>query len=174
MRSFVRKTAVLAAGLLIATAPALAQSDIESIDPNNAIDADLDYPEYNQPAASSSANDPLQGDELLNGEQAYDGSGGFAGEAQSAASNDAVAQGAQTAELDDEATYADEDLIGAAEGVFGTGAKGLAGVIEDILAKQGRPNAYIAGREAGGAFVVGLRYGSGKMYHKIEGERDVY
>ena len=37
---------------------------------------------------------------------------------------------------------------GAAEGVFGKGAKGLGEMIERILKDQGEPNAYIAGREA--------------------------
>lgn len=71
-------------------------------------------------------------------------------------------------------TYKKDDLIGAAEGVFGKGAAGLAGIIERILKDQGEPNAYIAGREASGAFVVGLRYGSGTMKHNVEGERPVY
>lgn len=71
-------------------------------------------------------------------------------------------------------TYAEDDLIGAAEGVFGKGAKGLAGLIEDLLRKQGEPNGYIVGREAGGAFIFGARYGSGTLHHKIEGERQVY
>jgi len=71
-------------------------------------------------------------------------------------------------------TYRKDDLIGAAEGVFGKGAAGLAGIIERILADQGEPNAYIAGREASGAIVVGLRYGSGTLKHKVEGERPVY
>lgn len=71
-------------------------------------------------------------------------------------------------------TYRREDLIGAGEGVFGKGAAGFGAMIERILRDQGRPNAYIAGREASGAFVVGLRYGSGIMTHKIEGQRPVY
>ncbi|UVO55052.1 DUF1134 domain-containing protein [Sphingomonas sp. SUN039] len=71
-------------------------------------------------------------------------------------------------------TYHKDDLIGAAEGVFGKGAAGLAGIIERILADQGEPNAYIAGREAALALVVGLRYGSGTMKHSVEGERPVY
>jgi hypothetical protein len=71
-------------------------------------------------------------------------------------------------------TYHKDDLIGAAEGVFGKGAAGLAGILEKILKDQGEPNAYIAGREASGAFVVGLRYGSGTLKHKVEGERPVY
>ncbi|MEL0252411.1 MAG: EipA family protein, partial [Novosphingobium sp.] len=45
---------------------------------------------------------------------------------------------------------------------------------KDLLKKQGEPNAYIVGREAGGALVVGVRYGSGTLHHKVEGERPVY
>jgi len=71
-------------------------------------------------------------------------------------------------------TYHQDDLIGAAEGVFGKGAKGLAQIIQDILKKQGEPNAYIVGREAGGAFALGLRYGSGTLYHRVEGQRPAY
>ena len=71
------------------------------------------------------------------------------------------------------ATHKKDDLIGAAERVFGKGAKGLGELMEKILADQGEPNAYIAGREASGAFVVGLRYGSGTLVHKVEGERPV-
>ncbi len=71
-------------------------------------------------------------------------------------------------------TYRRDDLIGAAEGVFGKGAAGLADIISSILKEQGEPNAYIAGREASGAFVVGLRYGSGTMCHTVEGQRAVY
>jgi hypothetical protein len=71
-------------------------------------------------------------------------------------------------------TYAKDDLIAGAEGAFGKGAKGLAKMIEAVLADQGEPNAYIAGREASGAIVVGLRYGSGTMSHAVEGQRPVY
>jgi hypothetical protein len=71
-------------------------------------------------------------------------------------------------------TYEEGDVVGAAEGVFGKGAAGLAGLIEKIFKEQGRPNAYIAGREAGGAIVVGVRYGSGTLFHKIEGQRKVF
>jgi hypothetical protein len=71
-------------------------------------------------------------------------------------------------------TYKKDDVIGAAEGVFGKGAKGLAGLIENVLKDQGEPNAYIAGREVSGAIVVGLRYGSGTLSHKVEGQRPVY
>lgn len=71
-------------------------------------------------------------------------------------------------------TYKEDDLIGAAEGVFGKGAKGLADMIKDLLKKQGEPNGYIVGREGGAAIGVGLRYGSGTLFHKVEGQRPVY
>jgi hypothetical protein len=71
-------------------------------------------------------------------------------------------------------TYKRDDLIGAAEGVFGKGAQGLGELIEKILKDQGEPNAYIAGREVSGAIVIGLRYGSGTLSHTVEGQRSVY
>jgi hypothetical protein len=71
-------------------------------------------------------------------------------------------------------TYQENDVFGAAEGVFGKGAEGLAKMIERIIGDHGRPNAYITGREAGGAFVAGVRYGSGTLFHKVEGQRPVY
>jgi hypothetical protein len=67
-----------------------------------------------------------------------------------------------------------KDVFTAAEGVFGKGAKGLGDMIEHLLRNQGEPNAYITGREAGGAFVLGLRYGSGTLHHQVEGDRPIY
>ena len=71
-------------------------------------------------------------------------------------------------------TYRKQDVLTAAEGVFGKGAAGLAGLIEKIFRDQGQPTAYIAGREAGGAVVVGVRYGSGMLFDKVEGQRPVH
>ncbi|MDB5686125.1 MAG: hypothetical protein JWR77_714 [Rhizorhabdus sp.] len=71
-------------------------------------------------------------------------------------------------------TYAQDDVVSAAEGVFGKGAEGLAKLVEKILKEQGQPNAYIAGREVSGAIVVGLRYGSGTLYHKVEGQMPIF
>ncbi len=72
------------------------------------------------------------------------------------------------------AGYQPDDLIGAAEGVFGKGSRGLASLIRDILHKQGAPDGYISGREAGGAFAVGLRYGSGTLCQKMHEPLPVY
>lgn len=71
-------------------------------------------------------------------------------------------------------SYAEEDVLGAAEDVFGKGVQGLAEAIRKTFKDRGQPNAYIVGREAGGAFIVGLRYGSGVLHHKVEGTRDVH
>ena len=67
-----------------------------------------------------------------------------------------------------------EDVFTAAESVFGKGAEGLGGLLEKILKEQGEPTAYIRGQEAGGAFVVGVRYGSGTLHHQVEGDRPIY
>jgi hypothetical protein len=74
----------------------------------------------------------------------------------------------------DGTAYKQDDLIGAAEGVFGTGSRGLAAIIGDILHKQGNPDGYIAGREAGGAIAIGLRYGSGTLCQKLQGALPVF
>ncbi|PZU50787.1 MAG: DUF1134 domain-containing protein [Sphingomonas sp.] len=66
------------------------------------------------------------------------------------------------------------EITAAADGAFGEATEGVAMVIQKIFADLGKPNAYIVGREGGGALVVGLRYGKGKLFSKIEGERPVH
>lgn len=145
---------LLAAGALVAS-PASAQ--ISTVDPNDAIDADLGTPPPASPTPAQ-PNETVMEDGVL--------------------TEGAPPAGATTrsAPLEVPAgdTFQEDDLIGAAEGVFGKGAQGLGKLIEDILKKQGRPNGYIVGREGGGAFIVGLRYGSGTLNHRVEGEKPVY
>lgn len=71
-------------------------------------------------------------------------------------------------------SYQQQDILDAAENTFGKGAAGLAEIVQRVLKKQGLPNAYIAGREGSGAIGVGLRYGSGTLFHKVEGDMPVY
>lgn len=71
-------------------------------------------------------------------------------------------------------TLSKDGVLRAAEGVFGRGAEGLAGLVEDILKKQGEPTAYITGSEAGGAIVLGVRYGRGVLHHKLTGDQEVF
>lgn len=154
--------------LALAIAPAQAQ--VRTVDPNSAIDADL----APTPPQSNVPTDPGVDPSIRADSRAYDP------QSDSGVSNGSTATGAPVTAASPPAapvpgdSYQEDDLIGAAEGVFGKGAEGLAGMIEKILKDQGRPNAYIAGREASGAFVVGLRYGSGTLNHKVEGQRQVY
>ena len=156
-----------------------AQAQVQQIDPNSAIDADLQATPA-APATSASTPPAPQSGSALPPATTNTGDPSFsspaAGTAAPAPGMTSIppAAGAAHGTAADGTTYREDDLIGAAEGVFGKGAKGLALMIQDILKKQGQPNAYITGREAGGAVVVGLRYGSGTLHHKIEGERPVY
>jgi hypothetical protein len=71
-------------------------------------------------------------------------------------------------------TYSSNEIIQAGHSFFGAVTQGLAGVIEYAFQKQGRPNGYILGQDAGGAFVAGLRYGEGVLYTKDAGSHRVY
>lgn len=182
MRSSLTRFAAMAiatAGFILVPLPAAAQ--MTEVDPNTAIDSDLDNPDQTPPPPATNetpdygtdygtpATDPSLDSDLATGNEQVTGA-----PQDSAADTTPADPAAAATSVDPSTTYKEDDLIGAAEGVFGKGAQGLAGLIEDILKKQGEPNAYIVGREAGGALVVGLRYGSGTLYHKVEGERPVY
>ena len=99
---------------------------------------------------------------------------GFEAQSQAAPAPSPAGNAAERASQAAGGTVAKGDVLKAAEGVFGRGAEGLAGLLEDLLRKQGEPSAYITGREAGGALVVGVRYGEGTLHHGIEGDRPVY
>jgi hypothetical protein len=46
--------------------------------------------------------------------------------------------------------------------------------VENATRRWGRPNGYILGQEASGAFVGGLRYGEGVMYTRNAGDLKVF
>lgn len=71
-------------------------------------------------------------------------------------------------------TYSSNEILDAGHSFFGTVSKGLASAIEYVFQRQGRPNGYILGEDAGGAFVAGLRYGEGILYTKDAGSHRVY
>ena len=172
----------LALGALACASAPLAHAQVETIDPNAAIDGDLKAAPGTTPAAPVASAAPAAGASYATpvGQEA----GTFpsvsqpaapaAGPATATPAPAAASPGAAANPTYGGQTYHEDDLIGAAEGVFGKGARGLALMIRDILKKQGEPVGYITGREAGGALVVGLRYGSGTLHHKIEGEQPVY
>ncbi len=152
---------------MVALAPVAGHAQVTSVDPNTVIDADLDAPAPPPPAASSggwtteglATDDPVQDTAVATADPAT--------AATAAANGDITVDAAPR-------TYQRDDIIGAAEGVFGRGAEGLARIIEDILREQGEPNGYIVGRELGGAFIFGLRYGSGTLHHRLEGDMPAY
>ena len=65
-------------------------------------------------------------------------------------------------------------IIEAGGRFFGSVSKGLASVVEYAFQKSGRPNGYILGSDAGGAFVAGLRYGEGTLYTRDAGSHRVF
>jgi len=149
------KLAVAAALALGGAAAAGAQ--VTSVDPNSAIDS---------PPAASGEWTPVD-----QGETADVAVETPTVEAGTPPASDAEARANAAARGD---TVPRKDVFTAAEGVFGKGAAGLGELIEKLLREQGEPNAYITGREAGGAFVAGVRYGSGTLHHQIEGDRPIF
>ena len=71
-------------------------------------------------------------------------------------------------------SYSQNEVLDAGRHFFGSVSKGLASVVEYAFSKSGRPNGYILGEDAGGAFVAGLRYGEGTLYTKDAGAHKVY
>jgi hypothetical protein len=71
-------------------------------------------------------------------------------------------------------TFSKEYINTVATQAFGPGAAGMNELIDKVFGEMGEPDGYILGREAGGAFVFGVRYGSGVLNHKIEGQQDVF
>jgi hypothetical protein len=137
------------AALLAATGPAWAQ--VQAVDPDAAIGRDLGHavpapPDRQAPPSSSPS--PRTAAEP-----------GFA---------------LSPAPAMHSGTYRKEELVAASEGAFGKGARDVAVAIGDVLKKQGEPNGYIIGKEGGGAFIFGLRYGSGTLHQTGRAARPVY
>lgn len=64
----------------------------------------------------------------------------------------------------DDEGYTIDEIREATRGFFGTISTNLASVLEHAFRYSGRPTAYVLGQEGGGAFLAGLRYGSGTLY----------
>lgn len=77
-------------------------------------------------------------------------------------------------EAGDSGTYSQGEILEAGHGFFGSVSKGLANVVEYAFKQSGRPNGYILGEDAGGAFVAGLRYGEGRLHTRFAGTHKVY
>ncbi len=71
-------------------------------------------------------------------------------------------------------TFSENEIKNAGHKFFGSISKGLANAIEYVFQNSGRPNGYILGEDAGGAFIAGLRYGEGRLYTRDAGTHKVY
>lgn len=183
------RKAIAAAVLL--TLPLLAMpvaaQEIETVDPDVLIDGDLMDPPANTTAPDYGSQSSGQANEIP-AEPGFEGAYDSSDPAQRYGNSQALdlppgetpepgttVDAAEVATAQQRSTtYGEDDLIGAAEGLFGRGAEGLARLIQNILSDQGEPNGYIVGREGGGAFVLGVRYGSGTLHHAVEGNMPVY
>lgn len=71
-------------------------------------------------------------------------------------------------------SYSQNEVIDTGHRFFGSVSQGIAQAVESIFKRQGRPNGYILGEDAGGAFVAGLRYGEGVLSTKDAGTHRVF
>src|SRR5262245_49434356 len=72
------------------------------------------------------------------------------------------------------AEYAPDEILENGHRFFGSMARGLADVVETATKRWGKPNGYVLGQEASGAFIGGLRYGEGTMYTRNAGDLKVF
>jgi hypothetical protein len=71
-------------------------------------------------------------------------------------------------------TFTPDEIVRTGHRFFGSVSRGLAEVVQAAFSRWGEPNGYVLGQEGSGAFVVGLRYGDGKLYTKNAGDRRVF
>jgi hypothetical protein len=71
-------------------------------------------------------------------------------------------------------TFSPEEIKDAGHRFFGRVSMEFARVVEYAFQRAGRPNGYILGEEAGGAFVAGLRYGEGTLHTKDAGNHRIF
>ncbi len=62
--------------------------------------------------------------------------------------------------------YTANEITQAGSDFFGITTEAMAKAVQHIFGDLGEPDAYIKGDEGSGAFVVGLRYGSGWLIRK--------
>ena len=75
---------------------------------------------------------------------------------------------------EEDVTYTENEITNAAADFFGITTEAMAKAVQRVFRDLGQPDAYIKGDEGSGAFVVGLRYGDGKLYTRNAGDRRVF
>jgi hypothetical protein len=70
--------------------------------------------------------------------------------------------------------YTANEITDAGANFFGITTEAMAKAVQRIFGDLGEPDAYLKGDEGSGAFVVGLRYGSGWLVRKTREPKQVY
>ena len=70
--------------------------------------------------------------------------------------------------------FSSNELVANGHRFFGSASRGIAEIVEAATKRWGKPNGYVLGQEAGGAFIGGLRYGEGVMYTRNAGDMKVF
>lgn len=78
------------------------------------------------------------------------------------------------AERDRPGDISSDEIVANGHRFFGSISRGLAEIVETATRRWGKPNGYILGQEAGGAFIGGLRYGEGVMHTRNAGDLRVF
>lgn len=74
----------------------------------------------------------------------------------------------------EQAGYTIDEIREISRGFFGTISTELGSVLEYAFSSAGRPDGYVLGTEGGGAFLAGVRYGSGTLYLRSGGSGKIY
>ncbi len=131
---------------------------------------------YAPPPRAPSGGDPYG---AYNGPRDRGGDSGgygapYAPPPQSASRDERYEPGSPPGDEPPHESYSEDEIVRAGNNFFGKVSGGLASAIEWAFQKAGRPNGYILGSDAGGAFVAGLAYGEGTLYTKDAGSFKVY
>jgi hypothetical protein len=165
----VSSAAALAALLLVLTPSASRASDQDTSRRSVVRLAQADGPMVITPQPNPDGPHGTYSDALPPGESGYDPGGPGTPYEPAPGSGAYVPPEAQSPD-----SFSADEIKGAGHRFFGRVSMDLARVIEYAFQRSGRPNGYILGEEAGGAFVAGLRYGEGTLYTKDAGDHRVY
>lgn len=82
--------------------------------------------------------------------------------------------GPALADVGSDARYTANEITQAGADFFGITTEAMAKGVQHVFGDLGEPDAYIKGDEGSGAFIVGLRYGSGWLIRKNREPQQVY
>jgi hypothetical protein len=71
-------------------------------------------------------------------------------------------------------TFSVNEIVDTGGEFFGSVSQGLASVVERAVSQFGLPNGYILGEEAGGALILGGRFGEGTLYTRNQGDYPLF